>query len=255
MAKRCTKGKSCSATCINANKTCEVELRAKVSESLSKVSEKTLGNNAYGTWREIAKGNYGKVSISPDGTRAVKELLVGSDGKKGEFGEFEVELATKMGELGHSPRVHKATDDIIEMDVAKGRPLWKGYRRGEGEPTMDAEQATKAAAAIRDLHKMGFAHGDMHALQFIVNGSDVKMVDFGLSVLTSRQPVRVMQDLAKINGLVQWNNPELSRDPYVQIVNRHLPRYSAVEGTSKKAKGERDRIAEEYLAELKGLQN
>jgi hypothetical protein len=63
-----------------------------------------------------------------------------------------------------------------------------------------------------------------------------------------------MQDLAKINGLVQWNNPELSRDPYVQIVNRHLPRYNAVEGTSKKAKGDRERIAEEYLAELGALQ-
>jgi predicted Ser/Thr protein kinase len=254
MAKRCTKGKSCSATCINPSKECEVELGAMVSESLSRVSERvTVGNN-YGTWREVAKGNYGKVSISPDGTRAVKELLTGDDGKKGEFGEYEVELATRMGELGHSPRVHKATDVVIEMDVAKGRPLWKGYRRGEDESPMDAEQATKAAAAIRDLHKMGFAHGDMHALQFIVNGSDVKMVDFGLSVPTSRQPVRVMQDLAKINGLVQWNNPELSRDPYVQIVNRHLPRYNAVEGTSKKAKGDRERIAEEYLAELGALQ-
>jgi predicted Ser/Thr protein kinase len=166
-----------------------VELEARVSESLSKVSEKTLSNNAYSTWEEVAKGNYGKVSISPDGTRAVKELLTGDDGKKGEFGEYEVELATKMGELGHSPRVYRATPDLIEMDAAKGAPLWKSYRRAEGEPTMDANQATKAAAAIRDLHKMGFAHGDMHALQFLVQGDNVKLVDFGLSVPTSRQPV------------------------------------------------------------------
>jgi tRNA A-37 threonylcarbamoyl transferase component Bud32 len=255
MAKRCTKGKSCSATCISPSKECKVELGAKVSESLSKVSEKTLSNNAYSDWEEVAKGNYGKVSISPDGTRAVKELLTGDDGKKGEFGEFEVELATKMGELGHSPRVYKATPDILEMDAAKGKPLWKTYRRAPDEPVMDAAQATKAAAAIRDLHKMGFAHGDMHALQFLVQGDDVKLVDFGLSVPTSRQPVRVMQDLAKINGLVQWGNPELSKDPYVQIVNRHLPRYSEVQGTSKKAKAERERIAEEYLADLNGRGN
>jgi hypothetical protein len=64
-----------------------------------------------------------------------------------------------------------------------------------------------------------------------------------------------MQDLAKINGLVQWGNPELSKDPYVQIVNRHLPRYSEVQGTSKKAKAERERIAEEYLADLNGRGN
>jgi predicted Ser/Thr protein kinase len=254
MTKRCTKGKSCSATCISPSKECEVDLPAKTSNALSQVSSKVTDANAYSDWREVAKGNYGKVSISPDGTRAVKELLTGDDGKKGEFGEYEVELATRMGELGHSPRVYKSTPDILEMDAAKGRPLWKSYRRAEGEPVMDAAQATKAAAAIRDLHKMGFAHGDMHALQFLVQGDDVKLVDFGLSVPTSRQPVRVMQDLSKINGLVRWDNPELSKDPYVQIVNRHLPRYNAVEGFSKKAKAERERIAEEYLSDLSGLQ-
>ena len=201
----------------------------------------------------MAQGNYGKVSISPDGTRAVKELLVGDDGKKGEFGEFEVELATKMGELGHSPRVYGSTKDTLEMDVAKGSPLWKSYRKAEDEAPMNAEQATKAAAAIRDLHKMGYAHGDLHALQFIANGNDVKLVDYGLSVPTTRQPARVMQDLAKINPLVQWNNPDLASDPYVQVVNRHLPEYQAVTGTSKAAKAKRERVAQEYLAELATL--
>jgi hypothetical protein len=104
----------------------------------------------YTKWNTVAQGNYGKVSISPDGTRAVKELLTGKDGKKGEFGEYEVQLAKKMGELGHSPRIYKATDKALEMDVAKGAPLWKGYARGENEPKMNAAQATKAAAAIKD---------------------------------------------------------------------------------------------------------
>lgn len=248
--KKCSKGKSCGSTCINPDKKCVVDLAPNVSGALSTVASNLADQPDYSTWRPVAKGNYGKVSISPDGTRAVKELLVGDDGKKGEFGEFEVELATKMGELGHSPRVYRATSDYLEMDAAKGKPLWDSYQRKEGEVPMNAEQATKAAAAIRDLHRLGYAHGDMHSQQFLVDGNDVKLVDYGLSVPITRQPVRVMQDLAKINPLVQWDNPDLANDPYVQIVNRHLPAYREVKGTSQKAKRERERIAEAYLAEL-----
>jgi len=176
--KKCNRGKSCGSTCINPSKACVVDASPAVSDALSKVAIKLSAPPDYSDWRPVAQGNYGKVSISPDGTRAVKELLVGDDGKKGEFGEFEVELATRMGELGHSPRVYRSTPDSIEMDAAKGNTLWKGYRMGEGETPMNATQATKAAAAIRDLHKMGFAHGDMHALQFIADGNDVKLVDY-----------------------------------------------------------------------------
>ena len=204
----------------------------------------------YSDWKPLAEGNYGKVSISPDGTRVVKELLTGKDGKKGEFGTYEVELATKMGELGHSPRIFSHSEDHIEMETAKGKTLWKTYAREEGEPRMNAKQATQAAAAILDLHRMGFAHGDMHALQWLADGDNLKLVDFGLSVPTSRQPVRVMQDLSKIAGLVNWGNPELADNPYVQTVNKYLERYKEVKGTSQKAKNEREKIALEYLAEI-----
>jgi tRNA A-37 threonylcarbamoyl transferase component Bud32 len=220
----------------------------------SKTTTTKTPDTDYTKWNEVAKGNYGKVSISPDGTKAVKELLVGKDGKKGEFGEFEIELAKKMGDLRHSPKVYKTTKDTMEMDVAKGKPLWKGYSRGEGESAMNAAQATKAVAAIKDLHKLGFAHGDMHALQFLADGNNVKLVDYGLSVPTSRQPVRVMQDLAKISSLVKWDNPELAGNPYVQLVNKYLPQYREIKGTSQKAKADKERIAQAYLTELGNLQ-
>ena len=208
----------------------------------------------YDSWRPVAEGNYGKVSINPEGTRAVKQLLTGKDGKEGEFGPHEIALAKKMGELGHSPRVYSTSDKHIEMDVAKGQPLWKSYRREEGEPTMNATQAKQAGNALKDLHKMGFFHGDMHALQFLADGDRLKLVDYGLSGPVSSNPARVMQDLAKINPLVRWNNPELANDPYFQLVNKYLPQYREITGTSQAAKRKRAQLGEAYYQELLKLE-
>lgn len=271
--KKCVRGKSCSAACISGDKVCIVELpwvmsnalprfrtfvqrrtdtAARMSAGYDKNIQQKASSN-YDEWNTVAQGNYGKVSINPEGTRAVKQLLTGPDGKEGEFGPYEIELAKKMGELGHSPRVFSTSDKHIEMDVAQGAPLWKSYRREEGEPVMNAAQARQAGAAIRDLHKMGFFHGDMHALQFLANGDNLKLVDFGLSGPVSSNPARVMQDLAKINALVRWNNPELANDPYFQLVNRFLPQYQEVTGNSKAAKTKRVRLGEQYLEELAKL--
>lgn len=243
--KNCKKGKSCSATCIAQVKDCRVELSGQLSENLSKVAKTIQQANPYSDWKPIAEGNYGKVSMSPDGERAVKELLE-HKGVKGEFGPHEVDLATKMGELGHSPKVFSHSKDHIEMERAMGRPLWKGYSRAEDEPSMNAEQATKAAAAIRDLHKMGFSHHDMHSQQFLVNGNNVKLVDFGLSKPAKDEPRAVVQDLNKISKLVDWDNPKLDNDPYVELVRRTRKKYAE----ANKKKQEEEKIAIQYLREL-----
>lgn len=274
--KRCKRGKGCGAACIAGSKDCILllpipiqapitKIRDILKKTVSKPTNRPLANvnkaggggsseSDYSQWKPVAQGNYGRVSVSPDGTRAVKELLTGPDGKKGEFGPNEVELARKMGELGHSPRVYKVTPNSMEMDIALGKPLWSGYSRGEDEPVMNATQATKAANAIKALHKLGYAHNDNHALQWMVNGNDVKLVDYGLSQPLSRGPVRAMQDLAKIAKLVVWDNPELSGNPYVQLVNKYLTPYREIKGVSKAAKAEKDRLAQAYLKELETLQ-
>jgi len=199
-------------------------------------------------WTLLGEGQYGQVLMSPDGTRAVKELL---DGRQ--FGQYEIELACKMGELGHSPRVFSATESFIEMEVAPGRPLWSQYRRGEDEPVMNTAQAAKVAAALHDLHRLGFAHGDLHPLQLICHDDDVKIVDFGLSVRHCDQPVKVMQDLNKVNALVRWDNEELQSIPFVRLVMKYLPQYRAVTGRSQAAIAQREEIAKLYLKELEEM--
>ena len=93
----------------------------------------------------------------------------------------------------------------------------------------------------------------MHALQFLVNGNDVKLVDYGLSAPASSNPARLMQDLSKINGLVNWKNPELARTPYVQLVNKYLDQYREIKGTSQAAKNKKAKLGEDYLRELEQL--
>jgi tRNA A-37 threonylcarbamoyl transferase component Bud32 len=207
----------------------------------------------YADWEPLAKGNYGKVSKSPDGKLVVKELLTGEDGKKGEFGPYERQLAIRMGKLGHSPRIHSVSSEHIEMDLAPGKPLWKSYAPAEGEGPMTAKQALNAAAAVKALHKLGFYHGDAHALQWMVDGDNVKLVDYGLSGKTARRPEKALQDLSKWAKIIGWKNPELAGDPYFELVNRTMEEYNSIKGQSKKAKADRIALAERYLEEAAKL--
>ena len=206
----------------------------------------------YKDWNELAKGNYGQVMKSPDGKRVVKQLLE-RDGVKGEFGKYEVPLAIRMGKLGHSPRIHSVSKDHIEMDLAPGKPLWKSYAPSEGERPMTTAQAKKAGAAVKALHKMGFYHGDAHALQWMVDGDNVKLVDFGLSGKTSENPVKALQDLSKWSKAVGWSNPELKSDPYFELASRTTEQYNAIKGQSKAAKEARAELARMYLEEVASL--
>jgi tRNA A-37 threonylcarbamoyl transferase component Bud32 len=203
----------------------------------------------YADWETLAQGNYGKVSKSPDGERVVKELLE-RDGVKGEFGPHERQLAIRMGKLGHSPRIHSVSANHIEMDLAPGEPLWKSYAPTEGEGPMTAKQASKAASAVKALHRMGFYHGDAHALQWMVDGDNVKLVDYGLSGKTADRPEKALQDLSKWAKIIGWRNKELAGDPYFELVNRTMDEYSSIKGQSKKAKADRLALAERYLEEV-----
>lgn len=258
--KKCIKGISCSSTCISRNKKCKAELKPEVSSQLSKsvnlLNARKANESQFKDWNIIASGNNGEIAINPEGTRVVKRMLEKKKKgeKKPEFGPYEVEIGIKMGELGHSPKIYSSSSTHIEMDLAPGKPLWKNFKKGDDEPVMNADQARKAGHAFRDLHRLGYFHGDAHSQQFLVEGNNLKMVDFGLSGRAQEKPIKVMQDLAKISALVKWDNPDLQGDPYFRLVNKYLPDYRSIgKSSSKESKEKRLQIAEAYIKELSQL--
>jgi len=205
---------------------------------------------------KLAEGNYGIVYKDPQSGHAVKTLK-----PEKEWGPHEIELGKKMGELGHSPKVYSASPSHIEMDFAHGKPLWSGgfFRTDEEKEKdlkMTTEQAQKSLAAIRDLHKMGFYHGDMHNEQFLTDGEGGKestLIDYGLSGKIQDMPHKAIVDFNKVGKLIDIYRPELDKDPYVQLVRKSVDAYREAKGQSKAAVAKRSQIGLEYVNGLKSL--
>jgi tRNA A-37 threonylcarbamoyl transferase component Bud32 len=215
--------------------------------------QKPSGTPDVSKMKKLAEGNYGVVYQDPQTGHVVKTLKEGK-----EWGPHEVELGKKMGELGHSPKIYSASKDHIEMDFSKGKPLWTGgFNRTEDEKERDVkmttQQAQKALAAIKDLHKMGFYHGDMHNEQFLTDGEggeDATLIDYGLSGKIQDQPYKALVDFNKVGKLVGIYRPELDKDPYVQLVRDSIDAYKAAKGQSKAAVAKRSQIGLEYFNKL-----
>jgi len=198
----------------------------------------------YKDWEVFAQGAMGTIAKNKDGTRVVKRMKEGRS-----WGPYEAELGKRMGELGFAPKVHSSGDDHIEMDMLKGKPLWKDFKKSEDESPMNKKQSLQAAKAIFALHKMGFFHGDMHSQQFVADGDKIHLVDYGLSGKAKENPRKVIQDLNKISKLVNWDNPELDGNKYVELVRKYRKLYS---GANKKQDAENE-VANQYLKELNEL--
>ena len=166
-----------------------------------------------------------------------------------------------MAELGHSPKIHSASNEHIEMDAIDGAPLWNnGYNRTPEEKerglTMTEDQSRKSLRAIRDLHKMGFYHGDMHNQQFMTDGeggSESTLIDYGLSGKIEETPTKAVIDFNKIYKLLDIDRPELDKSLYAQLVRSTVRKYQEAKGQSKAAKQRREEIAQEYVQRLQAV--
>ena len=231
----------------------KIEENDRVEEQASKTESKMPDISKM---EKLAEGNYGIVYQDPNSGHVVKTLKEGK-----EWGEYEVELGQKMGELGHSPKIYSSSPSHIEMDFSKGKPLWSGgFNRTDEEKERDlkmtTEQARAALAAIRDLHRMGFYHGDMHNEQFLTDGEGGKeatLIDFGLSGKIQDQPHKAIVDFNKVGKLIDIYRPELDNDPYVKLVRESVDAYKAAKGQSKAAIAKRAQIGLEYFDKVQKL--
>ena len=240
---------SCGMGCISREDTCRSNVNTKESSFLIKLATAGTATKDFAAWKPIAKGAYGQVSVSPDGSRVVKTALSGKTSEA--FGAHEVAIATSMGKLGFSPEIYSSSESHIEMAKAAGSPIWATFVPDKGAPSMTAVQASTIASAFTALHKSGFSHGDAHSQQFMVDGDKVQMLDFGLSKTAEESPRTLIQDFNKVARLVNWDNPELDSDANVQRIRKYRALYKEAKGGKAAKLTSETEIALQYYKELK----
>lgn len=200
-------------------------------------------------WEYLTKGNYGSVEIDRDQKLIRKTNVPGRN-----FGAHEAELQKIMGDAGHSPKLHKASKSEIVMDLAPGKTIWKDYRPSEDEKGVkfNDKQAENAAKAVLFLHGKGFFHGDMHSLQWMVDGDKPMLIDYGLSGKVASNPRKAMQDWTK--GAAFMNLSAVKGEGGEKLRD-FVDRYRAA-GKSKPIKernSKQETIANEYLEWVNSL--
>ena len=121
---------------------------------------------------------------------------------------------------------------------------------------MTEDQSRKSLRAIRDLHKMGFYHGDMHNQQFMTDGeggSESTLIDYGLSGKIEDNPTKAIIDFNKVYKLLDIDRPELDKSLYAQLVRSTVRKYQEAKGQSKAAKQRRSEVAQEYVERLNAI--
>lgn len=202
------------------------------------------------SWEYLTKGNYGSVEIDRKQGLIRKTNIEGRD-----FGEHEAKLQKLMGDAGFSPKLHRASKDEIVMDLAPGKTIWKDYRPGEGEKGVrfNEKQANNAAKAVLFLHRKGFSHGDMHSLQWMVEGDKPMLLDFGLAKRAADDPRKAMQDWTKGAAFLNLNAIGGSAGERIRdFVQRYKEAGPATTPIKQRVPRE-TKVAREYLAWIDSL--
>ena len=205
---------------------------------------------------KINEGNYGAIYLNPSNNHVFKILKPGKT-----WGTYELQLGKRMGDIGHSPEVYSYSPSYVEMEFVEGKPLWgQPYNRTEEEKERDLKmsvsQALKAINALRDLHLMGFYHGDIHNSQFLTDGEGGEqsvLIDYGLSAPIKQAPHKALVDYVRIFKLAGIDRPEFDSNHFIIFLREKIASYREFSGSSKKSVLNRSKIAQDYAVQLQNF--
>lgn len=158
--KRCTKGKSCSATCIQRGLVCRVELGTAISSSLSKYI-KIRKNNSLAAHPSLAK-DFSETNVrnairsieklDPDAKRRVKALVSILDKTKTVFIDWKDSATNREVFKRATEGLDKAKFALIQFDNKAKVKTWGGVAFGTGVSLVKASPGFKPS--VRQIKKM-----------------------------------------------------------------------------------------------------
>lgn len=178
--KKCKQGKPCGNSCQARNRQC--------SSKAGKDANTIIDNFALMLKESqmLTKGYFGEVYKTPQGT-LIKKAFADAPPER-QIQQSELDVQAVMSAAGFSPKllgkgIDTEGNTIIEMEYLDGyRPSsisGSAYHDG----SLTSNQGKQIASALDYMHRQGYAHDDIHALNIMVNDSndDAKLIDFGKS--------------------------------------------------------------------------
>ncbi|MEU4920239.1 protein kinase [Streptomyces parvus] len=86
--------------------------------------------------------------------------------------------------------------------------LWEPYRTGQKPPQPDVRQAVSCVAALAELHRKHWVHGDIQPAHLIMGDAGTFIIDLALA---QGGPIPAELDFAYRGCLVHYEAPEISR--------------------------------------------
>lgn len=208
--KNCTKGINCGATCIQSKLICTSAVPGAASR---------VANAASGLIIKLGSGSFGSVIQDRDGN-AIKTFDTPKSDVETRAAtqrtnrEQEISFATAAGDLGVGPRVLSAERDDSGFPIGfKMESLTlKGYKTAQeisgsriqkmSIDWFERAESGPALVALAKLHRAGISHGDLNTGNFMIKGSEAKLIDYGLSKRIEAEPKQWARELMVTAGAV-----------------------------------------------------
>eukprot|EP00834_Sanchytrium_tribonematis_P003170 NODE_115_length_18417_cov_0.666012.p2 type:complete len:826 gc:universal NODE_115_length_18417_cov_0.666012:18219-15742(-) len=161
---------------------------------------------------KIASGGYGDIYIGEwNRSNVAIKVMRKTDKRTERLKDFVKEVEVWYFELNHHPHVlnlygacHTVEKPFMVCEYMQNGHLISYLKR---YPDQRIRTLKEAALGMRHLHENSVIHGDMKAINILVNGEGTaKVCDFGFSFVKDAE-----EDPVVIGGTLRWMAPELMR--------------------------------------------